>query len=229
LRLKQKLISQDADVVLLHGLGRTAQIMTAMDGRLVHEGYRTYNLDYPSTRYPIEALADQIAGQLQALRPDPHRVLHWVVHSMGALVAHFCIQKHRPLHLGRVVALGPPYHGSAIIDHLAKYRWYEALHGPAALQLTTQPQGICHRLGSIDYELGVIAGDRYFFTDWFFSHYWLQRPNDGKVEVASTRVAGYRDHLVLPVNHIFLPQYPIVTQQAAYFLAHGHFQFPSMG
>jgi hypothetical protein len=208
-------------VVLLHGLSRTARVMKKMADHLESEGYQVLNLDYPSTRYTIENLVDQIGAQIQKWRTGA--TLHFVVSSMGCLITHFYIKKYAPENLGRVVALGPPYHGSAIIDHLGKYRWFRKFYGPGALELTSQRQGICHRLGPIDYQLGVIAGDRWFFLDWYFARYWLAYPNDGKVAVASTQIEGCRDHIVLPVNHVFLPEYPIVIRQAAKFLSAGHF------
>lgn len=187
------------------------------------QGYCVHNFDYPSTRYPIEELVEQLAPKIALIRTDLSRPLHFVGLSMGSLITHLYIKKYRPPNLGRVVALGPPYHGSAIIDHLGKYRWYQRMHGPAALELTTEPQGICHRLGFVDYNLGVIAGNRPLFIDWFFARYWLEQPNDGKVAVASTQISGHRDHIVLPVNHVFFASYPSVIQQTIYFLNHGHF------
>lgn len=211
------------EVVLLHGLGRTKQAMAKMARYLELSGYQVHNIDYPSTEYPIETLVDQVAQQIALLRKDSSRPLHFVVLSLGSIIAHLYIKKYRPENLGRIVALGPPYHGSVIIDHLARYQWYQKLHGPAALQLTTQPQGICHQLGAADYELGVIAGNRYFFADWFFAHCWLKPPNDGKVEVASTYITGCRERIILPVNHVLFASYPIVIQQACHFLNYGNF------
>lgn len=210
-------------VVLLHGLGRNSQIMAKMAEQLTADGYRVLNLEYPSTLYPITELVDWIAPQIQAFNIDTNYSLYFVGHSLGSLITHFFIKKYRPPNLNRVVALGPPYQGSAIVDHLSQYNWYKKIYGPAALELTTRAEGICHRLGRVDYELGVIAGDRWYFLDWFFAKYWLKQPNDGKVAVASTRIEGCRDHIVLPVNHVFFPTFPEVLQQTAYFLDHGTF------
>jgi len=216
---------QDADVILLHGLGRTLWVMSKMAKHLAQQGYTVHNLDYRSTRYPIEELAQRIYQRITAMRIDgARRPLHFVAHSLGSIITHWMIKHYHPQNLGRIVAIGPPYHGSAIIDHLQHYRWYHWLHGPAAIELTTEAHGICHRLGAIDYELGVIAGDRCFFTDWFFAKYWLQQPNDGKVEVASTHITGCRDHIVLPVDHTFEPKYRQVILQTTYFLHHGRFE-----
>lgn len=213
-----------ADVILIHGLGRTARIMDKMADYLTSEGYQVYNLDYPSTQYSINTLVDHIAAQIVQCRTDPSRQLNMIAMSLGSILIHLYIQKYRPEQLGRVVALGPPYHGSEIVDHLKKYTWYQKIYGPAGLELTTEAEGIWHRLSAVDYELGIIAGDRWIFFDWFFSRFWLPRPNDGKVSVASTRIKGYRDHIVLPVNHVFMPHFSCVIRQAAWFLKQGCFQ-----
>lgn len=211
-------------LILLHGLSRSYHAMAKMADHFEALGYRVRNIDYPSTSYPIETLLERVAPLIQEFNSNQLSSLNFVGHSLGSILIHFYIKKYRPRNLGRVVALGPPYHGSEIIDHLGKYRWYQKLHGPAALELSTFPSGIFPRLGEVDYELGVIAGNRYIFFDWFFAKFWLKHPSDGKVTVASTEIPGYQDRIILPVNHVFFPSYPEVIQQSAFFLVHGVFK-----
>lgn len=199
--------------------------MLRMAEGLTDAGYQVINLSYPSTTYPIEILVDIVAKEIFKLCPyDPSRKLHVVAHSMGAIVIHELIKKYRPQNLGRVVALGPPYRGTPIIDKVRNFWLYLKYNGPAALQLATDGLGISHQLGKVNYELGIIAGDRYKFFDWFFVQFWLPSPNDGKVPVSSTYIEGFKDHITLPVDHAFMPKNPKVIQQTVHFLEQGAFQ-----
>ena len=76
-------------------------------------------------------------------------------------------------------------------------------------------------LGTVDYPLGIIAGDRPI--DPVLPRLVLPRPNDGKVSVAATHLAGAADHIVLRVSHTMMLINPRVHRQVIAFLRDGRF------
>lgn len=206
-------------VVLLHGLARTARSMERLEKRLAQEGYTVVNLDYPSTEYPIEYLADVVLDSvLQACCRGV--VLHVVTHSMGGIVVRYYLEGHRVPNLGRVVMLSPPNQGSELVDAFKDNVFFEMINGPAGAQLGTDPESLPGQLGPATFSLGVITGTA--SLNPLFSKI-IPGPDDGKVSVERARVAGMADFLVVPHTHTFIMNQRAVMDQVVYFLRHGVF------
>ncbi len=206
-------------VVLLHGMVRTANSMKVLENGLTTAGYNVANIDYPSRKFDIESLASLAVDDGMARCGDAKKV-HFVTHSLGGILVRVSFREKLPANLGRVVMLGPPNQGSEIVDALGEFPGFEFLNGPSGRMLGTGPEDIPANLPDVEFELGVIAGTKSFNPILSF---YLPNPDDGKVSVASTKVAGMRDFMALPVTHAFMMRDSEVIEAVVHFLAEGRF------
>lgn len=206
-------------IVLLHGLGRSATNMLILEWRLEARGYRVCNIGY-DTRVPrIEDAIAEVYTALEACRTDGGR-LHFVTHSLGGLVLRGLLSSHTLAELGHAVMLAPPNRGSEIADRLRAWGWLGPVMGPLSTQLGTGEEDLPQQLPVPTIPFGVIAGDQWINPA---GPLWLPSPHDGTVSVASTRLAGMRDHIVMPYTHTFIMNAAPVADQIDAFLRHGRF------
>lgn len=209
-------------VVLLHGFAGLPIMNRPLARMLRRAGFEARELGYDSLGRPLDEICDRLAPQIARLGGRSAGPLHIVAHSMGGLVARAYIARHRPADLGHVVMLGTPNGGSEIADFLSEKPFLQPLLGRAAPALVTRRSArIDAMLGSVDYSVGIIAGDRPIMPGALAR--LIAGPNDGKVSVASTRLAAAADHIILPLSHAMLPYHPLAHRQVRHFLLHGRF------
>ncbi len=206
-------------VVLLHGLARTENSMKKMENALTSAGYETVNLGYPSRQFPIEQLAEQVRDQIVSQIGDAERV-HFVTHSLGGILVRYLHERLDFSMIDRVVMLCPPNQGSEVVDRLGGLKLFEWLNGPAGTQLGTSSDGIFSDLGAVDFELGVITGDR--SINWILST-MIPGRNDGKVSIESARIAGMTDYKVVHATHPYIMKNEAVIKEVVAFLRSGKF------
>lgn len=210
-------------VILLHGLARSDRSMKKITQALNKKGYLTVNVNYPSTQYQIDELAQ--SAITKALEKCPQHIkINFVTHSMGGILVRKYLSKNTIKNIGRVVMLGPPNKGSQAVDKLSKVPGFKLINGPAGMQLGTSQTSVPNVLGPADFELGIIAGTRSINP---ILSLMLANPNDGKVSVESTKLKGMTDYIELPVTHTFMMNNKIVIAQLIHFLENGCFKASS--
>lgn len=212
-------VAPGEDVVLLHGLGRSHWNMRRLEGRLGEAGFRTHNLDYPSTDLTPAELVAHVDAELARCCART-RPLHFVTHSMGGILLRAYLAEHELPGLGRVVMLAPPNRGSEYVDVAGGWKVFGHLLGPTAQQLGTDPGSLPNRLPPPAFELGVIAGTGSLNP---LGALVIEGANDGTVSVESARIPGMRDFLELDVSHTFIVRDAEVARQAIVFLRSGAF------
>jgi hypothetical protein len=209
-------------VILVHGLARTRHSMGKVQKFLEQQGYIVLNFNYPSTKHTIPVLSENYLKKfVQTQCPDPTKKIHFVTHSMGGILVRFYLKADKPEHLGRVVMLAPPNQGSEVTDWLKGWFVYKWFFGPAGRQLGTDGGSIPSQLGPVDFELGVIAGDRSINP---LNSLRIPGPDDGKVSVERTKVQGMKDFLLVHKTHTFMMRDKTVLTQINHFLQTGMFR-----
>ena len=206
-------------VFLLHGLARTSSSMSGMEIFLKDHNFSVTNLDYPSRKFTIPELAEQIHRRIKNdSKAQNAQKVHFVTHSMGGILLRQ-IQKTKPLpNLGRTVMLGPPNKGSEIVDKIGNMKIFKMLNGPASLQLGTGEESIPNKLGPVDFELCVIAGTRSINP---ILSQMIPGTDDGKVSVLRAQVEGMKEFIQVKSPHPFLMNNRTVRKVTLHFLQTG--------
>ena len=207
-------------VVLLHGMKRSASSLGKIEKHLKSNGYRTINIDYPSSEQTVEELSEFIHKEITRRYFDKSRNIHFVTHSMGGILARYYIKKHRPANLARVVMLAPPNQGTEMSDFLQGTKIFESFFGPAGTQMGTNEKSIVHSLGPADYELGVIMGNISLNP---IASVVVPGDDDGLVSHERSKVEGMKDSIILRTAHSLIMFNKEAHKQIIHFLIDGKF------
>jgi len=223
--VNEKKVENDECVFLVHGLGRTKNSMMLMKHHLKKEGYRVVSFSYDSRHLSVDRAVQKLEAAVsnELHKASPPAKLHFVTHSLGGILTRKIFEFGTPEQLGRVVMLAPPNKGSELPDKLGKISLYKKVTGPAGMELGTGEDAYPAKLGTINFELGVIAGDR--SLNPFYSSL-VKGKDDGKVSVESTKIAGMSDFLVMHTSHTWIMNRKAVRKQVVYFLSKGRFDKP---
>jgi len=217
-------------VLVLHGLGDVRSRAEAMAKYLRSEGgYQAFCISYPSVFDDIGSHAKSLASVVAHL--EGVEEINFVGHSMGNLVIRHYLGDQTDAATGRrpdprikrFVMIAPPNNGAELAVKYGDNPAFIALLGMPGQQLGKRWPEIapqtgnarlrvrhhCRRAGRRAWHAGARGGD-----------------NDGVVTVASTRLSGARDFIVVPQLHFFILQAPVVMQYTLRFLKDGYFVAP---
>jgi len=216
---------QGKAVIVLHGLFRSRSSMNRLCKYLADKGgYVVFNVGYPSTRRDVSSHARALQRIVENL--DGIEEINFVGHSMGNIVIrHYLADRGRKRNPpgarpGRFVMLGPPNQGSLAAVALAENAVFKILSGKSGEQLGAEWAKLEGKLATPDFQFGIVAGG---MNNTIGFNPLLPGDDDGTVTTASTRLAGARDFIVVPVLHSFLVLDGDVLKHTLRFLQHGHF------
>jgi len=191
-------------VIRVHGHGAHPVLLEPLRRALQRQGFRAVNWRYWSLQGSIEAHAARLAAKANELDDDGGvERLHFVGHSMGAIVVRRAVALAPLRKLGRVVLLAPPNRGARLAD-LALRLFGRRI--TAATELSSHPDSYVNRLAPAgELDCGVIA------ASW-----------DHVVPPAWTHLLGQRDHITLRGIHM-LPLHRKTPAQVGHFLREGRF------
>lgn len=211
-------------IILIHGIFRTNSCMKKIARLFENKNYKTLNIEFPSTKYDILSLAKIIHQEVKEFAQQVTKI-HFIGHSIGGLIIRTYLNIYSLENLGRVVMLGTPNNGSEIADFLKDFYLYKKLYGPAGQQLITDQSKFKNIFGSINYELGVIAGISSFH---FIANKIIGKESDGRVSVISTKVEGMKDHITIKSTHVGLTSNKEAWQFTKNFIETGNFNYKKL-
>lgn len=212
--------AQQEHVVLLHGYGRSASAMRPMKKRFEQAGYQVHVVEYSSLMSSMDEIEHEVAGQINHIVKTSPAKIHFVGHSLGGLLIRSYLGKNQVKTLGRVVTLGSPNQGTAVVEYFEQ-KWWFRFAGSAARSLSSEGSPFLKNLPQPTYPLGVIAGVSKYP---FIKKSKLKSPHDGLVSLESTKVEGMTDFAVVKANHTALRYNQKVFNHILTFLQHGAFK-----
>lgn len=205
-------------VVYVHGLWFSGREALLLRRRLAQDlGAADRVFRYPSVSESVGENAAALGKFLASIHAD---TVHLVGHSLGGIVIVKLFDHAPPLPPGRIVLLGSPLNGSHAGRLVERFPFGAAVIGRGMRDEVVQPPAPPRRWRG-QRDLGVIAGDLPFGLGRLVGR--LEKPNDGTVSVAETRLDGATEQIMLPVTHTGLIFSAEVARQTAAFLRSGHF------
>jgi triacylglycerol lipase len=211
--------SKNEWVVLVHGMLSSPRAMTRIENELTRNGFPVINFGYDSRENSIQTVTDNLEKSIQELIPGDARAVHFVTHSLGALVVRYYLSERKMKNLGRFVMIAPPNQGSiwgkTLVKNIPIFRYLLGISGEE-LQYSSKFRPIhpppC--------EFGIISGGTGKSRGL---NPFIPGDNDATVAVSETMMQGMKDHIVIPGQHTMLLFQKRVIDNVISFLGTGKF------
>jgi hypothetical protein len=199
-------------VVLLHGMGRTRASMVVLAWRFEKAGYSAHNFPYNERTANLDELSE---GLHRFIRERVRtRTYHLVAHSLGNIIIRNGFKTPYREGLKRIVMLAPPNRPARLARTLEDNPLYQWITGDSGQKLADP--SFYETLPVPAVEFGVIAGKRGQSISF-------EEPNDGVVQVESTKLEGMSDWIVLDRTHTFIMNAEETFEYCRRFLETGSF------
>ena len=200
-------------VVLLHGMGRSRASLWMLEHRLKSAGYDTLNFPYVPQWNSVDevtrGLHAYVAGKVRTKR------YHLIGHSLGNIIIRNGFKEGYPPGLGRIVMLAPPNQPAALAKRFRDQPLYRLFTGDSGRKLASE--AFYKQLPVPSVPFGIIAGDK-------GQHLTFNEANDGVVTVASTKLEGMQDWIVVHHTHTFMMNSRDTAEYCVNFLKTGRWQ-----
>lgn len=207
-------------IIILHGACKTSKNMSYIENSISRLGYRTCNINYNWRYQECQKITEEVLVKVKYLARNYEKV-HFIGHSLGGLIIRSVLMKDKPENLGKVIQIATPNKGSNMANKL-KNRWlYKKIYGKVSKDLVPSSNFLRILGSTIDYELGIIAGD----SSNLLTKYLLNfKENDGRVTVDETILEGARDHIIINSSHNKITKSACALHQIKMFMRHGKFE-----
>ncbi len=211
-------------VIIIRGLYGGRLIFVPLVHALRKARFTVHYLKFSPREDSIEGGCSKL---LEVLSHCDGEELYCVTHSMGGLVLRALGNRSKENNnLARAVLIAPPNHGSLLMKKIStlpipeRDRVLNFIFGKARLDLLPDEEGMATGLPLPPCEFGIIAGGKNGTKG--FSPF-LPGDNDGTITVATTRIEGMKDFMLLPYMHTPIMWSRRTIRATLNFLYHGDF------
>lgn len=207
-------------VILVHGFNKSQSDMFALRDYLTEMGYQCLTVNLPTRFGSLNDCTNVMYSQLdKLLNTVEFQKIHFVGHSMGGLIIRSFLARNNLPSIGRCVLIACPNNGTSLADKAYKFcspivKILKPLNDLRVNSLKIPPpKNIPHP------EMGVIAGNKSNLLLGAF----LDKENDGRVEVESTKMETMIDFTVQLYGHKEIHHQPAIAILVDEFLSTGSF------